>query len=381
MKKMFFYANFRVYDETVGITQKVKKQIEAFQELGYDVIYSGYLEDGVAIFDSTGNILVKKKFFLKNEKINHILRRYMLLLLCKDYFLKNDVELEFSYLRYHFFDSFYINLLKVLKKKSKKVIIEAHSYPVFVKKDKFNPIKILDEIYSKKAHKYCDYIASMTNLKTICGIPTYEIENTLNIDDFKIKEYKRVENKFIFINVAFENITHGLDRLIKGISNYYKTIYKTTFIDIELLLIGEYSNITKKLVEDLSLSEKVKFLGKMKRNEIDTYIDEAHFAVGSMGNHRANSYYGSALKTKEYIARGIPFVYGWEERILIDFPFAYKVPLNEESIDIKEILEFYKKIQSKTLSKEIRDYLVNHNLTWKEQFEKMIDEVKNEDSF
>lgn len=372
MKKMFFYANFRVYDETVGITQKVKKQIEAFQELGYDVIYSGYLEDGVAIFDSTGNILVKKKFFLKNGKINHILRRYMLLLLCKDYFLKNDVELEFSYLRYHFFDSFYINLLKVLKKKSKKVIIEAHSYPVFVKKDKFNPIKILDEIYSKKAHKYCDYIASMTNLKTICGIPTYEIENTLNIDDFKIKEYKRVENKFIFINVAFENITHGLDRLIKGISNYYKTIYKTTSVDIELLLIGEYSNSTKKLVEDLSLSEKVKFLGKMKRNEIDTYIDEAHFAVGSMGNHRANSYYGSALKTKEYIARGIPFVYGWEERILINFPFAYKVPLNEEPVDIKKILEFYRKIENKDLAIKMRKFLEENNRSWQQQFYELL---------
>lgn len=372
MKKMFFYANFRVYDETVGITQKVKKQIEAFQELGYDVIYSGYLEDGVAIFDNTGNILVKKKYFFKNGKINHILRRYMLLLLCKDYFLKNDVELEFSYLRYHFFDSFYINLLKVLKKKSKKVIIEAHSYPVFVKKDKFNPIKILDEIYSKKAHKYCDYIASMTNLKTICGIPTYEIENTLNIDDFKIKEYKRVENKFIFINVAFENITHGLDRLIKGISNYYKTIYKTTSVDIELLLIGEYSNSTKKLVEDLSLSEKVKFLGKMKRNEIDTYIDEAHFAVGSMGNHRANSYYGSALKTKEYIARGIPFVYGWEERILIDFPFAYKVPLNEEPIDINKILEFYRKIEDKELAVKMRKFLEKNNRSWQQQFSELL---------
>ena len=372
MKKMFFYANFRVYDETVGITQKVKKQIEAFQELGYDVIYSGYLEDGVAIFDNTGNILVKKKYFFKNGKINHILRRYMLLLLCKDYFLKNDVELEFSYLRYHFFDSFYINLLKVLKKKSKKVIMEAHSYPVFVKKDRFNPIKILDEMYSKKAHKYCDYIASMTNLKTICEIPTYEIENTLNIDDFKIKEYKRVENKFIFINVAFENITHGLDRLIKGISNYYKTIYKTTSIDIELLLIGEYSNSTKKLVEDLSLSEKVKFLGKMKRNEIDTYIDEAHFAVGSMGNHRANSYYGSALKTKEYIARGIPFVYGWEERILINFPFAYKVPLNEEPIDIKKILEFYRKIENKDLAIKMRKFLEENNRSWQQQFYELL---------
>lgn len=372
MKKMFFYANFRVYDETIGITQKVKKQIEAFQELGYDVIYSGYLEDGVAIFDNTGNILVKKKYFFKNGKINHILRRYMLLLLCKDYFLKNDVELEFSYLRYHFFDSFYINLLKVLKKKSKKVIMEAHSYPVFVKKDRFNPIKILDEMYSKKAHKYCDYIASMTNLKTICEIPTYEIENTLNIDDFKIKEYKRVENKFIFINVAFENITHGLDRLIKGISNYYKTIYKTTSIDIELLLIGEYSNSTKKLVEDLSLSEKVKFLGKMKRDEIDTYIDEAHFAVGSMGNHRANSYYGSALKTKEYIARGIPFVYGWEERILINFPFAYKVPLNEEPVDIKKILEFYRKIENKDLAIKMRKFLEENNRSWQQQFYELL---------
>ena len=110
----------------------------------------------------------------------------------------------------------------------------------------------------------------------------------------------------------------------------------------------------------------------MKRNEIDTYIDEAHFAVGSMGNHRANSYYGSALKTKEYIARGIPFVYGWEERILIDFPFAYKVPLNEEPIDINKILEFYRKIEDKELAVKMRKFLEKNNRSWQQQFSELL---------
>ena len=58
---IFFYANFRTYDNTLGITRKVYSEINAFKRQGYNVIYCGYLEDGVAIFNNENKIIKKKK--------------------------------------------------------------------------------------------------------------------------------------------------------------------------------------------------------------------------------------------------------------------------------------------------------------------------------
>ena len=373
MKKIFFYANFRTYDETVGITRKVREQINSFRKLGYDVYYSGYLKNGIAIFDNHDNIIFEKKYFFKNEKINHLLRRYLLLNFCKNFIKTTTIGFDIAYLRYHFFDSFYINLLKELKGKKIKNIIEMHSYPAFSKKDRFNIFNILDKKYSKEVKKYCDLMATMTNLKEIYSLPTFEIENTLTVDNFKIKDYLPLENKFILINIAFENKTHGLDRLLRGVSNYIKN--KEGSYEIEVLLIGEYLKTTYSLVDKLELKKVVKFIGKKSKNEIDSYVDNSHFAIGSLGNHRVDSFYGSALKTKEYIARGIPFVYGWNEKVLERFSYALKLPLNDNDIEINKIIDFYKSIENKNLSEEIHKYLLKNNLSWEEQYGNLIERL------
>lgn len=369
MKKLFFYANFRTYDEKVGITRKVREQIQAFRKLGYEVFYSGYLKNGVAIFNNKDEIIEEKKYLFKNEILNHIFRRYLLLILCFNFISRTKINFTVSYLRYHFFDMFYIKLLKELNRKKTQVIIEAHSYPVFTKNNYFNIFYILDKFYSRKVYKYCDLIAAMNNYKKIWGISTYEIENTLNIEKYSLKNYKKLQDKFILINVAFENKTHGLDRIINGLDTYYKN---NPEIMIEIILIGEYSKKTINLVKKLDLLKYVHFVGKKTKEEIDEYMNKAHFAIGSLGNHRANSFYGSALKTKEYMARGIPFVYGWNEKILKDFPFALKVPLNEEKINLEEVLKFYRKIDNEKLPQDIREYLLKNNCSWEEQFKNIL---------
>lgn len=366
MKKLFFYSNMRTYDETAGITRKVKEEIEAFSELKYNVYYSGYLENGIGIFNKDKLILFKKYFF-KNEKINHILRRYMLIMFCIKFVSNKNFDI--AYLRYHFFDYLYLKLLKRLKKNGAKVIIEAHAYPSLPKASQFNPIKILDDFYSKYAYHYTDLIASMTDYKKMWNIPTYEIDNTLDIKKYKLKEYVPLNDEFIMVNIAFENVAHGFDRLIKGLSEYKKEKLK---IKVRVICIGEYSKQTKRLVKQLKLEDSVIFVGKKNRDEINEFIDKSHFAVGSFGNHRFNSFYGSALKTKEYMARGIPFIYGWNEKILKNFKNAYKVPLDETPIKIKEVIDFYKNIEHKNLSYKIRNYLVNNNQPWEEQYKKML---------
>jgi glycosyltransferase involved in cell wall biosynthesis len=374
MKKMFFYANFRTYDNTVGITQKVKGQIEAFERLGYDVTYTGYLIDGVAIFNN-GKVIKKINYPFKHENFNHLIRRNLLLYISRKFISENKIPFEFAYLRYHFFDPAYIDLMKAIKFEKIKTVIEMHSYPVFTQKDVFNPFKYFDSFCSRKVKKYCDLIVAMTNLKNILGVTTLEIENSITPLDFKVKYTPKIDENFTLINVAFENITHGLDRVINGISQYYQ---KGGEKNVELLLIGQYSEKTKNLVSKLSLQDKIIFLGKKEKDEMSDYFDRAHMAIGSLGNHRANSYYGSALKTKEYIARGIPFVYGWKERVLNQFPYAMKVPLCEEAVDITEMIGFYDNIYSVDLSSKMHKHLSLNNVTWTNQFNKIINFINGD---
>ena len=121
MKHIFFYTNIRTWDYTLGITRKVFPEIETFKKLGYNVTYSGYLEDGVAIFDSNHDIIISKKYRVKNDLINHILRRSMILKLCISYLKTQSIIYSFSYVRYHFFDKLYIKLLYELNNCSNKV--------------------------------------------------------------------------------------------------------------------------------------------------------------------------------------------------------------------------------------------------------------------
>lgn len=376
MKRIFFYANFRSYDETAGITRKVKEQVRSFRKLGYEVYYTGYANDGVVIFDNDNKIIKSKKYKIKNQKINHILRRNMLINISNNFLKETTKHFDICYLRYHFFDYSYLKLLINMKKLGSKVIIEAHTYPVFTSKDRYNPISVLDLYFSRFIYKYCDLIAAMSNLKNILSIPTYEIENSIDISKYKLKQQPKFNNKLILINVAFENITHGLDRVILGLYNYKKKIIKQEKIKVDIFLIGEYSKKTKKLVKDLKLENEVKFLGKKNREEMNIFFDKAHLAIGSLGNHRANSYYGSALKTKEYMSRGIPIIYGWEEKILYNFNYGLKIELCEKPVDFEKIINFYEKIYKKDLSNKIRSYLVGNNITWEKQFEDMIEKLK-----
>ena len=374
MKNIFFYANIQTWDKFSGIRKKVMNQIDAFKELGYEVYYSGYLEDGIGIFKDN-KILLKKKYFFKNEKINHILRRYLLILLCIQFFKEQKIQFKYSYLRYHYFDFLYLKLLKLMKKNGSKVIIEAHSYPTSIHGDYFKVLTILDKIYSKKIKKYCDLIAAMTNLKKIWGINTFEIDNVADINLKKIEMNKEKEENVILIAVAFEGKTHGYERIIKGLHEYYK---QKRDKKVKIIFIGEYLETTKKLVKNLNLNEFIQFLGKKNKDELIEYYNRAHIGLGAFGGYKIGISYASILKTKEYMASGLPIVTAIDEKILKGFRYCLKVPNSEEIIKIEKIVEFYKNIDQEGLGNIIQEYLLENNLSYKEQSNRLLEKVEGE---
>lgn len=370
---MFFYANFRTYDLTLGITRKVFNEISAFQKLGYNVTYSGYLSDGVAIFDNAGQIIMKKKYPVKNPSIQHAMRRAMLMNLCIEYLNKAKECFEFAYLRYHFFDKTYVRLLKVAKQFSTKVIIEAHSTPKFSSRLSIMYfIGKIDRIWGKKAYLYVDLIASMSDESELWGVKTFKISNAIDLESISLHEYNGKPNDINFISVSYERDVHGYDRLIKGISDYY---YNGGKRDIYFHMVGSSLPSTKKLIDKLDLQNRCILYGPMKGEDLDKVYNKANIGVGCLANHRIGSFYGSALKTKEYIAKGIPFIYGWKEKVLENFPYAKEYELCEDPINIQSVIDFYDSLDKDNLNKKIRDCLGAED-TWDYQMKIVVDHIK-----
>lgn len=373
MRTIFFYTNIRTYDFTLGITRKVYAEIESFRKNGYAVYYSGYLQDGVAVFDNDDNVVWSKSYMFKNGSINHFLRRPMLMNLCIEFLSKYNDNFDFSYARYHFFDRKYLQLLKALKNKSNKVVIEAHSTPKFPKGlSIMRYVGWKDSIWNKYASKYVDLVASMSNEDVLWGINTIKMSNGIDVNSIKIHNYQGDPDAINLIAVSFEAPVHGYDRVLKGIWNYYKNGGKRK---IYFHIVGTTLSSTDSLINTLGLKDLCIKYGPKVGKELDDIYDKANIGIGCLANHRIGSTFGSALKTKEYIAKGVPFIYGWKESVLEDFRYALNYDLCEDPIDINRMIAFYDGLDKKNLANNIRNHL-SYKDTWDYQISKVIDAIK-----
>jgi hypothetical protein len=131
----------------------------------------------------------------------------------------------------------------------------------------------------------------------------------------------------------------------------------------------------KKLTKTLELSKFVIFHGPKHGEELDSLLDKAHAAIGSLGSHRKGLCAAAPIKTREYCARGIPFVISYDDvDFPDDFPYMLKVPADESPVDIEQILQFYDRIKEKEFVKEMREY-AEKNLSWEVKLKPVIDEI------
>ncbi|MEI3231140.1 MAG: hypothetical protein V8S24_07840 [Gordonibacter pamelaeae] len=69
----------------------------------------------------------------------------------------------------------------------------------------------------------------------------------------------------------------------------------------------------EKLVSELKLEDFIVFAGAATGSKLDAFFDDADVAVGSLGLHN-RGFLGLTMKSREYCARGIPFIYSFPEK-------------------------------------------------------------------
>lgn len=242
------------------------------------------------------------------------------------------------------------NTLKKIKNKNPniKIIMEIPTYPYDKELLEYklgNFILWRDCWNRKKLYGIVDRIATLTDDKEIFGIKTLHFTNGIELEDIQIK--KIVEKKTDTINlcaVALFKSWHGYERVIKGIGEYYRSGGKRK-IFFHLVGEGDQLELYKNIVKEYQIEDKVIFYGFLQGEELNKIYNISDLAMGSFGFYKIGLEESCNLKSRQYIAKGLPIVTGCKIDIFNKkYPFWLEFPNNDTIVDIKQIIDFYDSI-------------------------------------
>ncbi len=335
MKKLLFYTYWKFDDaETNGITQKIISQKKAFEQLGYNVDLTYLLNDDYYIdMDGKKNVIQKKPPFitkpLAEEKLKKIVK-----------YKKYDC----AYFRYNCSDSRFISLLKCLKKNGTKVYIEIPT----VEYDKELSETFLGKMFLAvdrmnrwKLKSYVDRMVVFQDYEEVFGTKTIKTYNGIDVDRIPVKKPTEESETINIISVALYQSWHGLERILLGLYDYYKN---PTNRKIMLHVVGDGVALPgyETLVKELNLDKYVVFYGLKSGQELDSIFDKCDIAVEVLGGHKKGTTISSSIKSREYIARGIPYISEIKTDVLPeDNDYVIRVSYDDNPIDMNQVVEYF----------------------------------------
>lgn len=169
--------------------------------------------------------------------------------------------------------------------------------------------------------------------------PRGMIPNGIPVDTIPFCGFRPFDGQELsMIFVASEFVYwHGLDRLLEGMLRYRGGCV------LRLTLLGTVPDAYDALLERCREHPaiRVECPGPVYGDARHVYFENVNLAFASLGLFRKNMEQACPLKSREYIARGLPFVYGYTDpEIPDDAPYALRVPNTSDPVEMNSILEF-----------------------------------------
>lgn len=333
MRRLLYLTTWDFSDgPSTGITNKIRAQLKAFESYGFSVDYT-CISNNETILCKDGQIISLGKVgkFRKLAANFHLAKR-----------LKQE-NYDCLYSRYGLADIYYLKILKIFAKKGSKIVVEIPSYPY--DKERLPGITwqllyTLDKVCRRKLGMYVSRIATYSDDKNIFNIPTINIYNGIDFSTVKIREPQNNANEIHLIAVAAFAKWHGYDRLLAGLGEYYKKAEQRKVI-FHLVGDGAVKKEYEEIISKYKIQQYVIFHGMKFGKELDELYNLCDIGVENLGFHRSGVYHESTLKSREYGAKGLPFITSCIVDGFHDADFVLKFQPNEDSIDVDKIVMFY----------------------------------------
>ncbi len=371
MKKKMLYITTVFEDEKDGIWKKIIYNIIAYKNLGYEVDFSFRRVSGYVLVLNFGSE------DQKDVKINEPHKDLFYYSLSKSLSKKYDLV----YLRKPFGGASSLFLYSIFKKILRiniktKFVMEIPTYPYEkeIRTFKARISEFLFRISKLSFQNHIDKIVYMGDeTNNIWGRPCLRISNGIDLNHVKLLRttLPREIEPFTFVGVARLSFWHGYDRIINSFKDYKGNV------PIKLFIVGDGEpELTKlkNLVIKLNLKEQVFFLGALYGKDLDDVYLKSTICIDSLGRHRSGNIFNSSLKSKEYAAKGLPFIKSHKDEAFEGQNFVYDVSADENNINIKSIITWYKNLSPDTPA-SMRIF-AEKNLSWDYQCKKVLESLE-----
>ena len=199
-----------------------------------------------------------------------------------------------------------------------------------------------------------DEICRMELERTGANVPALTVPNGINVDSIPATGFKPFDGSHLHVGfvASLLNPWHGLDRVTRGLASY------SGGVRITLHLIGE---IPRDQVPDLSACNvETRFYSTLKGDDLNDVLARMNVAISSLALYRKSLHEACDLKSREYTARGLPFVIGYTDPDLQSIDdadqFALQVNNTDDAIDIEAVIAFAEAVgkQAGDLSESMR---------------------------
>jgi hypothetical protein len=321
-----------------GVIKKITDQITYWSDQNNTVKLFIYTKKGAQLEQDVNSQKYTLPFQIEliffEGRLSKVLNSY------KVYHIINNFHPDIIYMRETLF---YPGVYKLTKQY--KTIVEINSiaknevnhkslkywYNKFTHKLKFKAIRALVTVTYE--------IANHEQFNTI-NVPKYTIGNAINLD--KIPPLAPINNKtpnLVFIGTD-KQIWHGVDKIV--------TLAKLK-PQWNFHLIGISNTDTR--YQNLP---NIIFHGKLNKMKYEKIYYNADIAIGTLALHRIKMQEACALKTREYLAYGLPVIIAYDD---VDFmeekDFICKLPNIEDNItnNIQKIENFILKWKGKRINR------------------------------
>ncbi|MDO4729276.1 MAG: glycosyltransferase [Bacteroidota bacterium] len=303
-----------------GVVQKILQQSSFWSKSGYDF----YLVSTktLAIYDKNKDEIFKiKPFDINFGRLSTALRvLYNSFFLIK---LLDYIKFDILYMRYMLYTPW---LASILKKYT--VVMEINS----------------DDILEYKLHSKITYAYNMLTrnfiLKKVDGFVTVSRELKIKFDCFKkpieviangvdVSRYKVLLNKnekpiLVFIGTP-DQAWHGLDKIITIAENLKNCKFYIIGID------GKNTS-------------NIKYFGYLNSEESTKIIQQCDIGIGTLSLYKKGLNEASPLKTRQYLACGLPVIYAYVDTDLDDSSISLRLNNNENNINHDSIKNFVDRV-------------------------------------
>ena len=340
------YVNCKLYKneeelKTCGVMKKVYAEIDVLRDY-FDVTHKlvNLYNPNVTVFDK---IKMRLPFTAvgENWKYNKEFDGYDFI-----YFRKSEIDYKVY------------KLLRSIKKNNHncKILFEIPTYPYENEEYKrFSelPMRLKQRINGRRLKRCVDRIVTTTPEKEVLGIPVVYAMNGICVKNVTIPDRKVVDDTINAIEVSRPSFWHGYDRFIKGMGEYYKN-GGTRKIVFHVVGNGAETANLKKLAEDYGILDKVIVYGDKFGKDLDDIYEKCFVGIDCLGRHRSGNYQLSSLKSREYVAKGLPLI----SSVSMDFleqgnKYFMKVPADESPVNMEDFIAFYDGIYKNEDCKEV----------------------------